>query len=283
MAMASPNESPKRGYPCPGDNLADPDRLRSPRFAFNVPPSSPSFHYQDRPLTPPPMFRNAVLREHRRRHFQNNNYTANSTTTTTSSHAKVQICLIGAVMFFSILTVIGIPIMLFYVFGPHSPSFSVEQVSFYYPIFYSSPTRFSSLFNITMKVNNPARHIGVFFERDNSIVASYYGIRLCSGEIPPFFQPPKDEMLVQSPLTGLGVVLPDDVNQKLENDHKKERVPLTLSMMGMVRFKMGSVTSRALLKVSCEMVLDNLMTYTPNIISSSCDSAAGFWFPTIRN
>ncbi|XVF11488.1 hypothetical protein REPUB_Repub08aG0031700 [Reevesia pubescens] len=279
MVMTSPNESPKRCYPSPdkkvagsGGRLLRPER--NPRFAFNVPPCSPSFRYQDRPLNPPPMFPNTLPPKQRRR---------TTPTTTSSSHDKTRTFLIGSIVFFSILAMIGIPVMVFYVFGPHSPTFSVEKVTLHNPIFYKSPTSFSSLINITMKVNNPARHIGIFYEYDNSIVATYSGIRLCSGGIPPFFQPPKDELFLQSPLTGLGVVLPDDLKQKLKNNARNRRIPLALNMMGMVRFKMGSVTSRALLKVSCEIVLDNLNTYTPKLISSSCGSTAGFWFATIRN
>ncbi|XVE63707.1 hypothetical protein DITRI_Ditri07aG0041500 [Diplodiscus trichospermus] len=290
MDMASQNDSSKHGSPFPDRKLPGPGRFlqpdRNPDFAFSAPPCSPPFHCQDRPLTSPPMFRNTLLPEQRRRHFQNNSYIAtNTTTSTTSSLDKTKTCLTCTILFLVILNIFCIPVLIFYFVGPHSSTFTVEQVTFHYPIFYnsSSSTRFSSLFDINMKVNNPARHIGVFYEYDNSIVATYSGIRLCSGGIPPFYQPPKDEMLVQSHLTCLRVILPDHIKQKLEHDNRNQRVPLTLSMMGTVRFKMWSVTLGALLRVSCKIILDNLNTSTPELISSACDSAAGFLFAAIRN
>ncbi|XVF49575.1 hypothetical protein PTKIN_Ptkin04bG0023400 [Pterospermum kingtungense] len=280
MAMASStDETQKLGYPSPDKTLAAaPGRVlrhdRNPSFAFGVP------SYPNQPLpNSPNMYGNSLLREQRRRHFRHNFPTITTTTTTktTSSHDKIRTCLIIAMIFFSILALVGVPIIMFYVFGPHSPTFSIEQVTLY------SPNGLTSLFNITLKVNNPSRHIGIFYEDHNSIVASYSGIRLSSGGFPGFFQPPKEETRLMAPMAGLGVFLPDDVNQKLQNDIRNQRVPLALNVMGMVRFMMGSLKPKAVLKVSCEMVLDNLMSNNPKLVSSSCDSTAGFWFLVISN
>ncbi|OMO93842.1 hypothetical protein COLO4_16641 [Corchorus olitorius] len=270
--MESPKRNPKHGYHSPNNNqpfsaakILRP--VRNPRFAYNVAPRSTN------------------LKDHRKRLLQNaaNNPT-NTTKTNSARHLnKYKFCIIASIIFFSMIIVVGIPIILLIALGPRVPTLTVEQVSFYYPIFYESPTRFASLFNITMKVTNPARHISFVFEGDNSIiVASYSGIRLSSGVFPSFFQEPKEEITLQTPMTGIGLVLPDDVKKKLESDHEKRMVPLTLSVMGRVKYEMGFIKLRAMLRVSCEVVLDNLVTYTTNIVSSNCDSAAGFWLPYIR-
>lgn len=288
-AMASSNENPNPRYPSPNKTLAAPGRPirsgRNPSTAVEIPLTA--LHNQNRPnrsLSPPPMVANALLREQRRQHFQNNfrfatNRTTTTTTITTTRHSKFQKFWLVGLIVAAVIAFFGFLFVMYYVFGPRAPNFTIEQITIY------SPSRFSTALNITMKVTNPSRHVAVFYKDHSSVVASYSGIRLCSGGFPPFYQPPLEETRLQYSLTGLAVDFPDDVSLKLKNDKDNKMIPMALNMMVMVRFKIGKLMAKsAVVKVSCELVLEDLMrTYTPDKISGSCYSTASFWSPIVLN
>ncbi|OMP06787.1 Late embryogenesis abundant protein, LEA-14 [Corchorus olitorius] len=250
-------------YPHPDKNIVGPIRSESFAFYVDAPPS---------PTSSPINF--------------NTNRNTN-TSPSSSSPNKSQCCLILSVILLTIVTVTcSVPIIVFYGYGPRSPVFHVQQLALHYPIFYEGPTRLSSLLNITMAVENPSTVIGLFYQDANSIVLRYSDMPLSSGIIPPFYLSPKNETVVQSSLSGLGVALPDDVRKNLEDEHRNKKVPLRLNLTAKLRYKFASslITFKATLEASCALVLENLddCNTPPKLVSHSCNSAVSYWIPAIK-
>ncbi|OMO76877.1 hypothetical protein CCACVL1_15336 [Corchorus capsularis] len=207
-----------------------------------------------------------------------------------SDETKCQSCLIISSLVFAVAAFAAficlIPIITFYLFGPCSPDFHVEQVNLHYPIFYTGPTKYASLLNVTMKVQNPSKTIHTLYERDNFIVARYSEIPLSNGMIPLQLSP-LGETVVEARLEGLGIEVPEGevLRLNLQYDHDRKRVPLSFDITGMVKFKLGSRTIwSAVVKGYCDLELENLyhVDHPTMIMSQRCDSQAGFWFPIIR-
>ncbi|OMO64745.1 late embryogenesis abundant hydroxyproline-rich glycoprotein [Corchorus olitorius] len=272
-------------YPC-RDKVPTGHEKRSVRFALDVDCRNPIPH-----LAPVPVISRGTVIGYPMIGYPSR-YPIVNNIRRRSDETKCQSCLIISSLVFAVVAfaafVCLIPIINFYLFGPCSPDFHVEQVNLHYPIFYTGPTKYASLLNVTMKVQNPSKTFHTLYERDNIIVASYSEIPLSNGMIPPFQLSPLGATVVEARLEGLGIDVPEGevMRLNLQYDHQRKRVPLSFDITGMVKFKLGSRTIwSAVVKAYCDLELENLdhVDHPPRIMSQRCDSQAGFWFPMIRN
>lgn len=185
--------------------------------------------------------------------------------------------ILGLFTLLIVLTAIAAGI-LYLVFRPESPNYSVENLSINGLNLSSSSQAISPEFDVTVRAENPNDKIGIYYEKGSSVKVYYSGINLCNGVLPAFYQPSNNVTIFQTALTGPGVVLSSTDYQTLMNQQREGKVPFKLKLRVPVKLKVGSVKSWTItVKVSCDITVNGL-TAKSGIVSKDCDVSVKPWW-----
>lgn len=178
----------------------------------------------------------------------------------------------------SLVVLVGIAAgILYLVYRPESPNYSVEDVAVA-GINVTSPTAvISPRIDVAVRAENPNDKIGIYYERDSSVRVYYSGVKLCDGVLPAFYQPSNNVTVFKMALTGSGIELTESLLAALRGAQTQGKVPLELKLRAPVKIKIGSVKTWTItVKVNCDVTVDKL-TADAKIVSKDCDYGVDLW------
>ncbi|PNT21626.1 hypothetical protein POPTR_009G158900v4 [Populus trichocarpa] len=166
--------------------------------------------------------------------------------------------------------------ILYLVFRPESPDYSIERVSIS-GLNLTSSGPISPEFNVTVRANNPNNKIGIYYEKGSSVNVYNDGVKMAAGSLPVFYQDKNNVTVFVTSLKGSAIELTSGVRTALVNGVSKGTVPFNLALRAPVKFKVGSVkTWKITVKVDCDLTVDKL-TASAKIGSKSCDYGVDLW------
>lgn len=89
-------------------------------------------------------------------------------------------------------------------------------------------TTMFSVFNLTLKAQYNDGKIGIYYEQGSWIKIYHYGVNLCDGKFPVFYQPPKSVTVLSTELNNAGIVLSMSTHDKLVKEQKRGHVLLEI-------------------------------------------------------
>ncbi|XWS71791.1 hypothetical protein CRYUN_Cryun03dG0168700 [Craigia yunnanensis] len=166
--------------------------------------------------------------------------------------------------------------VIYFVFKPESPNYSVESVAIKgFNLTSSSPL--SPEFDVTVRAQNPNDKIGIYYEKSSSVEVYYEDVNLCNGALPVFYQPTNNVTVFKMALKGSGIELTNATLRALSDEQNKGTVPFTLKLRAPVKIKVGSIkTWKITVKVTCKITVDELTT-AAKIVSGDCDYGVDLW------
>ncbi|MED6183068.1 hypothetical protein PIB30_034613 [Stylosanthes scabra] len=186
---------------------------------------------------------------------------------------------IGVIFFIALL--IGIAAgVLYLVFKPKSPHYSIDNIGI--KALNLTTAVISPEFNVTVRADNPNGKIGIRYETDSSAEIFFNDVKLCDGVLPAFYQPSKNVTVFMTPLKGNGIKLKSEDEKALVDAQRKRQVPLNVKLVAPVKIKVGSVkTWKITVKVNCDATVDRL-TAQSKILSKKCNYQLDLWLFKIR-
>ncbi|XVF46389.1 hypothetical protein PTKIN_Ptkin03bG0022900 [Pterospermum kingtungense] len=184
-------------------------------------------------------------------------------------------CLLTTILVLLLVAAIAAAIV-YFVFKPESPNYSVESVAITgFNLTSSSPL--SPEFDVTVRAHNPNDKIGIYYEKGSSVKVYYQDVNLCNGALPAFYQPTNNVTLFKTALKGSAIELTSAALRTLSDEQNKGTVPFNLKLRAPVKLKVGSVkTWKITVKVTCKITVDKL-TAASKIVSKDCDYGVDLW------
>ncbi|XVF20199.1 hypothetical protein REPUB_Repub11eG0177200 [Reevesia pubescens] len=166
--------------------------------------------------------------------------------------------------------------VVYFVFKPESPNYSVENVAIK-GFNLTSSSLLSPEFDVTVRAHNPNDKIGIYYEKGSSVQVYYDDVNLCNGVIPAFYQPTNNVTVFKTALKGSGIELTNAALRALSDEQTKGTVPFSLKLRAPVKIKVGSIkTWKITVKVTCKITVDKL-TAASKIVSKDCDYGVDLW------
>lgn len=172
----------------------------------------------------------------------------------------------------AILTVILIMAILYFIYRPKAPTYTLTSLSIsgFGPLSSSALTPFNPSINALLQTSNPNKRISILYQTGGTISAYYDKVNLCQGEWPAFRQLPRNVTVFETDLTGSDVLLTAVTRGAILKAKDDNKVPLMVDAKVPVKIKFGVVTSwRITVKVSCDVIVDSL-NGTATVLSRSC-------------
>ncbi|GAB4859269.1 hypothetical protein Ancab_010731 [Ancistrocladus abbreviatus] len=174
-------------------------------------------------------------------------------------------------------------VVLYFLYRPKAPSYSVESVSIR-GVNLTAATSSSSLelaispvFDVTVRAENRNGKIGIYYEKGSDVSVYHDGVMLCDGSVPAFYQPSRNVTVLSTKLVGSKIVLSTAARQTWLTEEKKGRVPLQMKVKMPVKIKFGAVkTWTVTVKVTCVVTVDGLKA-NAKVVSKTCDVSVKPW------
>ncbi|KAL8532239.1 hypothetical protein ACS0TY_008734 [Phlomoides rotata] len=180
------------------------------------------------------------------------------------------LCWTLALIFIFILIIAILAAVVYFVFQPKVPKYSVDAMR----IIQFTPgndNTLSATFNVNITARNPNKKIGIYYEGGSHLSVWYTGTKLCEGSLPKFYQGHRNT-------TALSLVLAGQTRdasgllQSLQAQQQTGNIPLNLRAKVPVRIKLGKLK---LMKwkflVKCKLNVDSLTANNAiRIRNSSC-------------
>ncbi|GAB4825377.1 hypothetical protein Ancab_008248 [Ancistrocladus abbreviatus] len=173
--------------------------------------------------------------------------------------------------------------VLYLVYRPKAPSYSVESVSIKginltsMTSSSSSALTISPAMDVTVRAENGNGKIGIYYEKGSDLSVYHNGVRLCDGSLPAFHQPPRNVSVVSMVLVGSQIVLSSAAHQTWLTEQSRGRVPLDMNVKIPVKIKVGAVKTWTItVKVTCVVTVNGL-TANAEIVSKTCDVSIKPW------
>ncbi|CAE6113586.1 unnamed protein product [Arabidopsis arenosa] len=161
--------------------------------------------------------------------------------------------------------------ILYLVYQPHKPRFSVSGVSVT-GINLTSSSPLSPVIGIKVRSQNVNEKLGLIYEKGNEADVFYGGIKLGNGKFTAFKQPADNVTVIVTVLKGSSIQLTSSSRKELTESQKKGKVPFGLRMKAPVQFKVGEVTTWTMtVTVDCKIKVDKL-TASATVITENCDT-----------
>eukprot|EP01018_Ginkgo_biloba_P003947 Gb_13977 [translate_table: standard] len=163
-------------------------------------------------------------------------------------------CLWFTIILVVLILLLGIAaFVLWFIYRPHTPKFSVETVQI---------TRFNVTKNshlnseviLQIKARNPNKKITFFYDQ-TSVKVSSNDVDLVDGSFPGFFHGRKNTTILKTDLKTQNLALEASDAKTLKSDQSKGKISLDVHMDTHLRFKMGKWKSHKIrIKVNCNGV-----------------------------
>ncbi|KAE8666661.1 hypothetical protein F3Y22_tig00112491pilonHSYRG00002 [Hibiscus syriacus] len=146
-------------------------------------------------------------------------------------------CLLITVIVLLLVSAIAAAVI-YFVYKPESPNYSVENVVIKgFNLNSSSPI--SPEFDITVRAHNPNDKIGIYYDKGSSVEVYYEDINLCRGGLPAFYQPTNNVTVFKTALKGSAIELTNGALRALSDQQNKRAVPFRLKLRAPVKIKVG--------------------------------------------
>ncbi|KAH6765990.1 hypothetical protein C2S52_016973 [Perilla frutescens var. hirtella] len=166
--------------------------------------------------------------------------------------------------------------VLYLVFRFKAPKYAVTKLAIK-GMNLTSAAPISPEFDVTIRAENPNGKVGIYYLKGSAVNVFYNDVKLSNGVLPAFYQPKKNVTVLQTAVTGSGVILGRAVEASLINGQNQGRIPFVVKTKVPVKIKVGSVnTWEITVKVKCDVVVDAL-SEKAKIISNDCDYSVKPW------
>ncbi|XP_077247639.1 NDR1/HIN1-like protein 13 [Tasmannia lanceolata] len=175
-------------------------------------------------------------------------------------------------IFFLIILLIALAAgILYLIFRPKIPNYSVDSVSIKGFNLSSSDLTFSPEFDVTVMAENPNKKIGIYYLEGSSVTVWHSDVELCNGVLPTFYQGTKNVTVFKTVLKGEGIRVSSSVESTLMGEQNRGQIPLELDLDVPVKIKFGAVKTWTItVKVRCDVTVDKL-TENSKIVSKDCN------------
>ncbi|XP_050208329.1 NDR1/HIN1-like protein 6 [Mercurialis annua] len=113
-------------------------------------------------------------------------------------------------------------------------------------------------FTVTVKSENPNKHIGFDYGKKSSVIVTYRDSPLCSGTIPAFHQPRQNTTLIPIVLKGKSE-FGSGLQEALMQNRNTGRIPLLVEVRAPVALVIKEIPLRQVtVLINCSLVVDNL-------------------------
>ncbi|XP_019194480.1 PREDICTED: uncharacterized protein LOC109188310 [Ipomoea nil] len=167
------------------------------------------------------------------------------------------ICCCCCFLLIFILVLGGLAFYLYHVYKPKMPAYTVEGMDvkdFDVKDDFSLTTDLL----VRVKAENPNAHVGFVYHKNSSVVVTYTGSVLSSGELPHFTQEPLNTTVMVIEMRGESE-FGSDLQKALQENKKTGRIPLLVKVEAPVSIVMEKLESREfVVYVNCSLVVDNL-------------------------
>ncbi|GMH11985.1 hypothetical protein Nepgr_013826 [Nepenthes gracilis] len=193
-------------------------------------------------------------------------------------HNQRRCCLCTTLVLLLLAVLVAVSACILYlIYRPKSPSYSVQSVSVEGINLTSSTTAISPDFNVTLRAENPNKKIGIYYEKGSSFKIYHNDVEFSEGSLPAFYQPPENVTLFSMILTGSNIVLSTSARQTILTEQNSGKVPLNMHVKLPVKIKLGAVkTWTVTVKVSCAVTVSGL-TANSKVVSKACDVSVKPW------
>lgn len=174
-------------------------------------------------------------------------------------------------MFTLIIAVVIAGVILYIVFKPKAPTYSVDKLQIT-DLRLNLDLSLYARFLVKITATNPNDNIGIYYEKGGEISVWYTNTELCKGAIPEFYQGHHNKTELNVALTGqnqYGNALMGAIQQQTQTGN----VPLDLKVNAPVAVKLGGMKMmKVKVKVRCDLVVDSLSTSSSfiSIKTSNC-------------
>ncbi|GMH07224.1 hypothetical protein Nepgr_009064 [Nepenthes gracilis] len=187
------------------------------------------------------------------------------------------ICCFCCLLFILICLISGLLLYAYTFYKPKLPSYKLS--GFEVTAFDPQPD-FSlyTEFLVTVRAENPNRHIGLTYKEGSVVSILFRGSELCSGKLPNFHQGHKNVTMIKVVLKGK-TMLGSGLQEALMESKHGGRIPVIVSVKAPVVIVIGGdfPLRQFTVNVNCTMVVNNLTPgKKPSILST--DYSYGFEF-----
>ncbi|KAL7152023.1 hypothetical protein ABFS83_04G069900 [Erythranthe nasuta] len=166
--------------------------------------------------------------------------------------------------------------VLYLVFRFKSPKYTVTDLAIK-DMNLTSAAPISPGFDVTIRAENPNGKVGIYYVKGSAVSIFYNDVNLGNGVLPVFYQPRKNVTVMQTALTGSGLLLGGTVKTALRNSQEQGMIPFVVRTKVPVKIEVGSVkTWKITVKVKCDVVM-NALNERAKIVSNGCDYSVRLW------
>ncbi|KMT01985.1 hypothetical protein BVRB_9g208570 [Beta vulgaris subsp. vulgaris] len=186
------------------------------------------------------------------------------------------ICCIYCLLFILIFFMAASLVLTYTFYKPKIPIYKLEDFSV--TNFNMQPDMIiNAEFLVTIRAQNPNRKIGFIYGKGSTVIVTFEGSTLCSGNLPAFHQGHENVTMLKIPLAGK-VTFGPDLNKALRDDKEQGRIPLMVQVNVPVTVVMDAFPMRQFdFHVSCHMTIDSLRPdKKPSILSTTYTFGFGF-------
>lgn len=167
------------------------------------------------------------------------------------------LCCTCCFLFFLIVAVAASAGILYLVFRPKIPKYSVDSMRIT-QLNLNNDNSLSATFNVNITARNPNKKIGIYYEGGSNLSVFYTGTKLCEGSLPKFYQGHRNTTVLSVTLAGQ-TENASGLLQSLQAQQQTGTIPLNLRVKVPVRLKVGKLK---LMKwkflVKCRVNVDSL-------------------------
>lgn len=170
-----------------------------------------------------------------------------------------------------LIVIVGATVgILFLVFQPKLPDFSIDRLQISRFNLSSVDSSLSATFDVTITARNPNKRIGIYYEDGSYLDVWYSETKLCEGSMPKFYQGHRNTTVLVLPLSGQiqnGTGLLTSLQQQQQDTGN---IPLRLRVNQPVRVKLGDLKLMEVkFSVRCGLVVDALAANNAITIQNS--------------
>ncbi|MQL69886.1 hypothetical protein Taro_002158 [Colocasia esculenta] len=179
------------------------------------------------------------------------------------------LCWVTGVLLVLALVLAAAAGVLYLVFRPQLPRYTVQSVSVR-GVNLTADATLSPEFDVVIRAENPNKKVRIHYRGGSSVVVSHSGVDFCRGSWPSFYQGTRNVTLMRTALTGSGIRLSGAMRGDLVAGQGRGEVPLEVRARVPVRVKFGAVTTWTITaKVRCDLTVDKLAA-SSRVVSASC-------------
>lgn len=179
--------------------------------------------------------------------------------------------LLAIVLLVLVLVVSATAGVLYVVFDPKIPKYSVDRLRVS-GFSVRSDMTVDATFDVTVTARNPNKEIGIYYRDGSDLSAWYAGERLCTGSFPAFYQGHRNTTVVHVLLTGETRMGSELLAELLQQQQQTGKIPLTVRGDVPVSVRVGKMKLwKMTFQIRCNLVVNSLSTSDDiSVRSNSC-------------